>query len=297
MKRSVALLLILLVPLALFARDFVVDYVDGYLDVKDGSSWSELFIGDEVTDADTVRLDTGSYAEISDGSVTVKLTRAGTYVIADLFNVAGRSRSSGVGSLILGRVSKLAGEDERDETAVGGVRASEAVNQNQPTWAGGESVDELIEEGLGLLNEGSFEDAYWVFEEAYDYALDDYEYNKSIFYLGYASALTGAITEAFDLLEEVGPDPDTDYYTDHVLVLSQLLVESFAFSDAIEYLDGLLTAEEVEEPALQSGYLLLGLSYDGLGDLGKAETYWLEARDLDPSSDAGQIAGQLLSEL
>ena len=61
--------------------------------------------------------------------------------------------------------------------------------------------------------------------------------------------------------------------------------------------DELMAAEEIEDPALQSGYLLMGLSYDGLGDARKAETYWRQARDVDPRSDAEEIADQLLSEL
>lgn len=295
MKRTILPLAILaFLAVGAFAQDFTVDYVDGYLEVRDGA-WYELYIGDPVSANDTVRLGDNSYAEISDGMVTIKLTRPGTYRIADLSSSARRTGGSGVGSLILTRVGRLTGnEEQQQQTAVGGVRASEAVNQNQPTWAGGESVDELIKEGLGLLNAGEVQDAYWVFQEAYDYALDDDEYAKSAFYYGYGAALVGETSEAFELLEDVGPDPDTDYFADHVIVLGQLLVETFAFEDALDYL-GLLTNDSAQDKeARQQALLLAGLAYDGMGDTRQARTQFELSRDLVPGSETARVAVQLL---
>lgn len=294
---------IMLIPLLLLAtfvmgQEFTVDYVDGYLDVDEGGSWYELYIGDPVTANDVVRLGADSYAELSNGVITIKLTRPGTYDIGELSSSARRTASSGVGGLILGRVGRLTGQqEEQAQTTAGGVRASEAVKQNQPTWAGGESVDELIENGLGLLNQGEFQDAYWVFQEAYDYALDDDEYAKSLFYYGYGAALIGSTGEAFELLEEVGPEADTDYFEDHVIVLGQLLIESFAYQDAIEYLALLTEDAGAEKGAQQSALLLAGLAYNGLGDVQLAKRYLERSRDALPDSEGAKIAEQLLGQL
>ena len=299
MKRGILFLIpLLLVAAYVVGQEFTVDYVDGYLDVNDGGSWYELFIGDPVAATDTVRLGQGSYAELSDGVITIKLTRPGTYRISELSSSARRTESSGIGSLVLGRVGRLTGQQgQQEQTTQGGVRASEAVNQNQPTWAGGESVDELIQNGLGLLNQGEFQDAYWVFQEAYDYALDDDEYKKSLFYYGYGAALIGNTGEAFDLLEEVGPDPDTDYFADHVIVLGQLLLESFAYEDAVDYL-ALLNDNQGEDPgARQSALLLTGLAYDGMGNTTMARRYLERSRDVLPGSEGAGIAEELLGQL
>ena len=81
-------------------QDFIVDYVDGYLDVDDGGSWYELYIGDPVAADDVVRLGADSYAELSNGVTTIKLTRPGTYDISQLASSARRTASSGVGGLV-----------------------------------------------------------------------------------------------------------------------------------------------------------------------------------------------------
>jgi len=297
MKRGILPLAILMcVAVGLHAQEFTVDYVDGYLEIQDGG-WYELYIGDPLSGDDTVRLGDNSYAELSDGSVTIKLTRPGVYRIEDLSASSRRTSGSGVGNLILNRVGRLTGQDEEEQTVAGGVRASEAVNQNQPTWAGGESVDELITEGLGLLNTGEVQDAYWVFQEAYDYALDDDEYAMSAFYYGYGSALIGETTEAFKLLEDVGPDPATDYFADHVIVLGQLLVETFAFEDAIDVLTMLTDETDQDAEARQSALLLTGLAYDGMGNTRLARTYLERSRDLVPGTDGANVAQQILDDL
>lgn len=299
MKRTIIFVIpLLLMATVIMGQEFSVDYVDGYLDVQEGRQWYELYIGDAVDATDTVRLGADSYAELSDGVTTIKLTRAGTYRLGDLSTSARRTQSSGIGGMVLGRVGRLTGQaTQQQQTTQGGVRASEAVNQNQPTWAGGESVDDLIKSGLGLLNDGELQDAYWVFQEAYDYALDDDEYAMSLFYYGYGSALIGNTSDAFDLLEEVGPDPDTDYYEDHVIVLGQLLLESFAYEDALDYLALLTEDPGAEEGAKQSALLLAGLAYDGMGNVTLARRYLERSRDVLPGNESAQLADDLLDQL
>lgn len=67
-----------------------------------------------------------------------------------------------------------------------------------PVWAAGESVDELIRHGTTLLNEGAYDDACYVYREAYDYAITDQEYARALFSYGYASTLVGKSAQAFE---------------------------------------------------------------------------------------------------
>ena len=283
---------------SVIAQQVDVGYVDGLLEVRDGTDWYELFIGDFVDADDEIRLGRNAYAELTNGQTTVKLSRPGTYQVSELIEGAERTASAGIAGMVLNRIGRLTGREEQPaQTAAGGARASEAVNQNAPTWAGGETIDELIAEGVELLNEGAYEDAYYVFEEAYDYAISDLEYARAIFYYGYASTLVGRNAQAFELLEEIGPDEDTDYFASHVLALGQLLVESFAYDEAVDYLSVLAEDGDQAPEDIQSAQLLLGVAYDGLGMAGQARAYLREARSTLPGTPAAEAAERLLGQL
>ncbi|MFW6293049.1 MAG: hypothetical protein ACOC7V_12110 [Spirochaetota bacterium] len=300
MKKRSAILIVFLAVfcVSVFAQQVDVGYVDGVLEVRDGSTWYELFIGDVVDVDDEIRLGSGGYAELTNGRTTVKLSRPGTYRVSELIEGTERTASAGVAGMVLNRIGRLTRRDEQPaRTASGGARASEAVNQDAPTWAGGETVDELIVEGTELLNEGAYEDAYYVFEEAYDYAISDLEYSRALFYYGYASALVGRSAQALELLEESGPDEDTDYYASHVLALGQLLVETFAYDEAIDYLSVLAEDDEQAPEDIQSAQLLLGIAFDGLGMADRARTYLRQARETMPGTPAAEAADRILGQL
>ena len=299
MKRLILpVLLVLFASAVLPAQEVVVGYVDGVLEVRDGTVWYDLFIGDAVAEADQIRLGPNSYAELSNGRTTVKLSRAGTYGVSSLIEGAGRTASAGIAGMVLNRVGRLSGREEQPpQTVAGGARASAAVVETGPTWAGGETVDELIAEGAGLLGEGAYEDAYYVFQEAYDYAISDAEYARAVFYYGYASTLVGRSAQAFDLLEEIGPDASTDYYASHLLVLGQLLVESFAYDEAVAHLSPLAEDREHDPEDVQSAQLLLGIAYDGLGMTEQARRYLRETQVTLPGTPAAAAAARLLSDL
>ncbi|HKJ85948.1 MAG TPA: hypothetical protein VKA06_07720, partial [Spirochaetia bacterium] len=130
-----------------------------------------------------------------------------------------------------------------------------------------------------------------------DYAISDLEYARAIFYYGYASTLVGRNAQAFELLEEIGPDEDTDYFASHVLALGQLLVESFAYDEAVDYLSVLAEDGDQAPEDIQSAQLLLGVAYDGLGMAGQARAYLREARSTLPGTPAAEAAERLLGQL
>lgn len=294
-KRRLFIVALILLPAAIFAQEVVVEYLDGYLDVESGGSWAPLYIGDTLASNEIIRLDEGAYAELSRGTVTVRLRRAGEYAISSLFEQAGRVERAGIGAMIASRVSALSTEREDDTTSVGGVRASEAATAPEVAWAGGESVNELIDEGIGLLDEGALEDAYWTFAEAYDYALSDAEFERSAFFFGYAAMQIGEYNEALGLLEEAGPNPDTEFFAQHSLALAQLLISEFAYVDAISVLEDLETQNPHPEEAM-TAWLLRGIAHAGLGDSQTATTYLQRVVEEGDGATA-EAASSILAEL
>lgn len=281
---------------ALFGQDVVVEYVDGYLDIDENGEWYPLYIGDEIGIDSTVRLEDGSYAELARGTATVRLRRGGEYQVSSLFEAAGRVAQSGIGAMIASRVSAMTTEQDDSQTAVGGVRASEAVAEPEISWAGGESVADLIDEGLLLLDDGAYQDAYWAFADAYDYSLTDEEYERSAFFLGYASMLIGENAEALELLEEVGPNPETDFYAQHALSLSQLLIQEFAYEDALDVLAD-LAASAPDDQTMLTANLLRGIAHSGMGDNAGARRFFQQVIDDGAGTQAADAAASILADL
>ena len=299
MKRLILAGLLLALAAAALMAQVTVAYVDGAVDVRTGSRWAEVFIGDSLDATDTIRLGNGAYCELNDGSRTVRLTRSGTYELADLFESAGRTERVGLAGLVLNRVGRLTGaQEEEQQTSAGGARA-EAQEGPSMDWAGDETTDELVDQGLQLLNEGDYDGAVDVFEEAVDAAYTDPEIAKGSFYLGYAEYLIGNPIDALDLLEEMAPDPTTDFFASHILVLGQVLLESFAFEDAIDYLDMLLNADPAGlDPAdLQYAQLMAGMAYRGLHMDLEARRYLRAAQRTVPGSDLSRAAAGILAEM
>jgi len=277
------------------AQDILVEYTEGTVELRGSRGWSEVFIGDSVPGNATIRVGDDGMVELRGAERTVLLARAGTYDLATILSAVQPAANNGVGSLMQGRIRQMVRDEVPQDTTVAGVRASEAVERDAVTWAGGESTYELIEEGLAALDDGDYEDAYLVFYDAWEFAGTD-ELPEIEFYLGYSAYLIGNIGEALDFLESSDPDPDADYYDDHVLTLAQVLVEGYAFDDAIDLLESYIERDPADED-LQVAYLLEGLAYNGSGDTRRARQKLDEARRIDPTSETGALAGEISDSL
>jgi tetratricopeptide (TPR) repeat protein len=300
MKRVAIGVVILIASVAgVNAQSVVVEYLEGSVEVREGSSWYSISIGESVSSDAELRLGRGGYAEIADGSGTITLARQGTYDLSNIIKSAQDNRSANVGSLLFSRVKQVAGQREQSEqrdTAAGGVRASEAAQGPDISWAGAESASDLISDGLARLSEEDYNEAYFLFEEAYNVA-DSATANKAQFYMGYAAYLSGKQRQAVKALTRAELQPDSDYYTDHVLTLAQLYVETFAYQDAAELVEQFLEQGPSEDSARQTALLLAGLSHKGLENTSEARRYLREARSMDGSTAAGQTARQVLQQL
>jgi tetratricopeptide (TPR) repeat protein len=300
MKKYLAgiLAMVALSTAPLFAQAILVEYVEGVVEVRAGSDWVELFIGDTVSRDETVRIGGGGLIELRDADRTVLLSRPGTYELSTVVAAGARTATaqSGLGSLVTGRIRSLVSEDEPRDAVVAGVRASEAVDRSEVTWAGGESVYELIEEGLAALDEGAFEDAYYAFYDAWEFAGSE-DVGIVQFYLGYSAYLTGSPGEALSYLRDPAPDPTTEYYGDHALALAQIYVESLDYEAALELLDRYVSQGNPEDTDLQAALVLQGLALSGSGDTGLARERLQQARRLDPDSETGTLAAALIDSM
>ncbi|MBT3272197.1 MAG: hypothetical protein HN368_03505 [Spirochaetales bacterium] len=288
---TVFLMFIMILPAV--AKDYTVDYLDGYLDIKDGGEWYELIIGEVVTENDTIRLDEDSVVELAAQGTKLTLTKPGVYVIADLLKASGESRSVGLASVIGSKIKSILEEPKQTQTAVMGVRG--AKSDDELEWMSGDTA-ELLKSGKEFLSEGEYADAVGVLEEAYDFA-DEAEEGEVLFFLSFANALMGELRVAIESLNYVEPDPESEFFTDLILLKGQLLTETFAYQEAAEWLSQYESDLAGDDAATQMSLLLQGISHKGLGNINDAKQSLQKAVNLGSSSEAGVAAQDILNNL
>ena len=295
MRKSILLsvLFTVLISFSVIGLELTVDYLDGYLDIREDGEWYELSIGEIVLDSDTVRLEEGSIAELTARGVKLTLTKAGTYDIEALLKARGESRSIGIASVIGGKIASILDEPEQSQSAVMGVRG--AKSENELDWMSGDTAD-LMDTGKEHLTDGRFDDALELFEEAYDFA-DMSEEFEVLFYLGYTNALTGDLRMALSYLSDADPDSEAEFFVDFVLLKGQILTETFAYDEAIDWFAAYSAELSGDQLASQLALLLQGVSYKGLDNVAQARDALQQAINMDASSDAGRAAQGMLKDL
>ena len=298
-RASFAFLIGLSACVAVNAQDFRVQYVDGLVEVQRGAAWYQVATGDTIPAGAVVRLDDGSFAELAGATgAALRLTRRGTYDLGRLAVANTQSQSVGVAAFLTQRARAMsAAEDSIPQRGVttAGVRGA-AADQSQLKWAGAESPDELMAAGIRKLSSGEYKEAYALFEDARESSTGPDE-ARAVFYLGYSSYLRGDFVSALRYLQNPRPDPVSRHYHDHVLVFAQLLVETFAYADSAELLQGYLKSGAPTGDNLQSAQLFLGLSQKGLGNRERAAESLRAAQQANPGSAVGRAAAKILETL
>ncbi len=295
MRAAFVVAVFLMASFAVSAVDLTVEYIDGFLDVRDGDTWVEVFVGDVVDEDAVIRLDADSIAELNAPGIKLMLTKPGIYAVSDLVEAFGEQRSVGLASMVGGKVASLFTEKKSTgQAAVMGVRG--AKSESSVKWMTGDTA-ELINTGKSRLEENDLDAALVSFEEAYDFAEIDEE-TEVLFYLAYTSYLMGNLRGAVAYLGDIiDVDPDAKFFPNLYLLNGQVLAETFAFEDAVAWLEAHRNAPSLDDSVRQTGLFLEGVSYKAMKDLEHAKRALEDSRRIDPTSDVGKTASSLLSEL
>jgi tetratricopeptide (TPR) repeat protein len=290
-----ALLVAVVLPSSLLAQEFLIEYSEGFLEVRTRNDWVPVYPGDRLDRDSTLRLDSGAYAELTDGTTTLRIGEAGTYRIAHL--VEGRNAPAGrtVASMIRGRLDLLTGPGERGQSTAGGVRGSQEPGDVGLEWVDGESSQELIALGREALSAGDLDQARILFDDALLLSLSE-ERPEAAFYLGYTYHLLGDMRRALEHLRMLPPDPESRYYHEHVVLLAQTELELSLAEDAVLLLDGYVSQPGRDEAILPLAYLLMGLGHRMCGDDAAARERFEHVRRIAPGSASATTASELLAE-
>ena len=251
MRRVLHIALFLLSAAALHAQILVAFTEGSPVVATDDGRFIET--GDLLEPDAVIRLRRGDFVELQIQDRTVRLSREGEYALATLARVARTYERSGAATSLSGRVSRVLGRShEIPQTAAMGVRGP------------GEQVPEIAM-AMDLMAEGEHEEARNLLVDVAK-TLQDRSLLPLVAYLaGTAAAQIGDTQDALDWLDLVGPDPRTEFFVDHSILLAHLLYESYAFADSAVVLEDLI----VLEPRLSADpdvTLLLALALSDGGD-------------------------------
>ncbi len=279
------------------AQQVVVDYAEGMVDARAGSGWEPVFIGQRLQPTAAVRIGAGGYAELSQGSAMVRLTRPGSYLLETVLEGVERNRRVGLGSMMRTRLDRIGGGTQpQDEATVAGVRGNDA-GAAELMWVGGEEAGELIEEGIELLADGTYGPARERFSEAYDFAESDAQAARARFYLGYTDYLEGNLREALEAFGDVELERGDRDYDSWVLTRAQALVETFAYEESIAVLSPYIENADPAPENEQTALILRGIAHEGLGRTPEARADLTAARETATDGERTQMIRRLLAEL
>lgn len=293
---SIVVLLAVLLPVPAAAQALKVVHVEGSAEYASGGGWKPLETGSAVFPETTVRVRGDSVLEISGSGTRLLIVRPGMYKVGDLAQAAQRSAKAGVGSLLLNRVKQMfTGRGADTPSAMAGVRGEVQDDGGGFSWIESTSR-ELTEEGAALLEAGNTDEAYDLFTDARLSAMDDEESAVAAFYLAGIHAMRSETVLALSFLDEESLAPEHRLYFDFMLLKAQLLLETFAYGEALGVLSGIDTGFAGKEN-LQLFGLLRAVALAETGDTEEARRELVRARELDPESEAGRSAGRLLAGL
>ena len=280
MRKVLACFSCLLLAAGLHAQ-IVAEYVDGRVEIRTTGPWSELFIGDEVSPDGTLRVFPGGAAELSNGPQKVSIRLPGEYLVEALVGDPVSSPS---------RLISPADQNVRSRIATGGVRASEAVEDNKglPVSASRSA----IERGRALLAEGLIDQARDLFLEAFDFAFSLEEESESAYLVGYSELVLGRSEDALEWFDYVEVQ-DAPWTPSFLLSYAQSLFEVHRSADALELLDSHAELLSADESQAQIADYFRGVILLDLGRVQEA-TQALTAAAADAETPFGARAAQVL---
>ena len=292
-SKMIALLLVILIPAAVFGLEFRVDYVYGIVEVQDDGRWQPADIGSTISGDSCLRIGPGAVAELSSGNMRITLGEEGTYLVSQLTDSSRQVSSWGIVQMVRGKIRNLfRGQPEIESTAMG-VRAEEMDEDIGFDWM--DEEEDAVEQGKTLLEEQRYEESIGYFEEALELA-DERSRSVYLFYIGYAYAMTGQSGLAMRYLNEIEPSHLMAHYGDYVLLKGQLLLEGRAYLAALELFDGFGQRYPDHENS-QSVYFLSAFCNSQIGRKAEAKELLRRAYDIDPSSETGRRAEAMLDSL
>jgi hypothetical protein len=230
MKRYILVVLVAFAAtLCLSAVPLTVSWADGKVDLKNGTSWAAVNMGDQIDSASTIRLSKGASVELSDGKRKVSLTAEGTYTLDNMLKkgaVASRNNANA-----LNKLGKLVDPQASvSSTTVAAVRGAAIEPAKDTTaWQSDVDVNTIMEEGRELVRAGDYSSAALKFGEAVEVA-EGVEKDSAMYSQAWALAAADSQAQSVKILRAM---PSTGNWAGpRALLLARLDIDSGANAEA-----------------------------------------------------------------
>lgn len=295
MKRIVlATLFAAMIAASLTAQSLTVSYAEGSAEVRNGSAWQRVEIGDTIAPDATIRLGDHSYLELQVPGAKIALSQKGTYDLGRLVAENRATREADVERALSSKLAAMFSSPAPHATAMG-VRGAQVGDSNGITWV--TSVAQVyMDSGKDYIKQGRYGKAVKELEKALETASDT-ERPEVHYYLAYAYSLAGDTRQALKQVAALQPADFENGGADLVLLKGKLLLDTNAYSQDIRWLTApsALVATDTEHG--QVYHFLLGLSYAGAGDNAKAKRNLEQVISNGQGSELARTAQKLMEHL
>ena len=216
------------------AQSSIVQFADGAVQIKSGTAWKALDIGQALAADAVVRLGPGALLELSaEGGRSLMLSKAGIYELAPLWKSAPAAKSSA--TKVLGVVERMvAGTSAAPPSAVAGVRGASSDSEDLLWLEDAEDPEALYASGRKAESEGRFAEAAVLYAEALRVTKDRSSLDKeraavSAYSAARAFVAAGQMGRALSALKSADPDYSKEIRPFYALLEAALLAE---FGDA-----------------------------------------------------------------
>jgi len=293
-KQILAILLFFVFATVLIAEEYFVSFLDGLVDLKTNRGWQALSIGDSLTAASVVRLESDSMLEISFKQSIITIYDEGIYNLQNLVTSSEEMQAFAFLQIIDSKIDKAVNGSDSERSVAFGVRGP--LIEEESTIDFMEEEDDPVEQGMERLNAGNFDEAIEYFKTAMEQGVTLEEEPFVYYLLAYAHAEKQERAQALKYLNKIKISADHLLYTDYVMLKGRLLVESFAYNSALLLFEEYLTYNSTGE-TVQSVLLLSSFCYKGLGNNYKYKECLKKAKEINPYSELGKEAHRLLIEI
>ncbi len=291
MKKILFVMFIILITTLSYTQDLEISYFDGDVSVTVSGDWVEPEMGEVISGDQQIKLGADSYAEILTANSTIKLLKEGVYSISDLMESADSQDSWELGKIGGINFKNIINKGAYNSSAVMGVRGAKQETESIE-WI--DSSIDYVEEGKIKMDEGDFEGALNLFNEGIE--LSENDTAPLYYYSALCYSIQGKNIQSLKNLNMIVNPEDYDFYPDYVIMKGNILLEGLEYQVADKLLRKYISNDSKSDKA-QIIYLLLSYSANGMDNQDDAKMYLNKVIEINSSSDAAEIAGELLKKL